>query len=494
MCSECLLLLEECPDLTAVQEVYQSIEVVNAYTLLDDATSLADKVQSFFAQNVVTETHDVLKHLLLEGEDAQTALKKSRFPYRDLCMQLPEEKFRPFLCKTLEVLFDLMCLYHTTMTWHRKTESAEIKFPAEDQAICSNGNHHHRRSGSHGDLSQIVKESRHVRTESHSGELFAIPMSPTSVHASRMLSRSGSRRRSFSDKSEMNENGTFASGDFDGKFLGESGISDNLAKREEIVSITVARALERGRKTVWELAARRVAAFLSNDAVFLTSPEQFLQSLDWVNKFILAGEAFCGTEAVSLRTKLTKQGEQYFGAYHCQNLEVLRMIVEKELWQPLSSLALKSVELAGLTGHGLSLAPTSVLGESPGAPQRPSSPSSGHGMTGFAEWLERGNPFAEKSQHRSAIPKVTDEDAVRINGIDKVGLGANDSVKVEEEEDNEDEDLLADFIDEDSQLPGRLYNNFQHSAMRSKRDQGSNEDKNLVLTNSSVNILRHMNR
>lgn len=201
-------------------------------------------------------------------------------------------------------------------------QSAEIKFPAEDQAICSNGNHHHRRSGSHGDLSQIVKESRHVRTESHSGELFAIPMSPTSVHASRMLSRSGSRRRSFSDKSEMNENGTFASGDFDGKFLGESGISDNLAKREEIVSITVARALERGRKTVWELAARRVAAFLSNDAVFLTSPEQFLQSLDWVNKFILAGEAFCGTEAVSLRTKLTKQGEQYFGAYHCQNLEV----------------------------------------------------------------------------------------------------------------------------------------------------------------------------
>ena len=41
-------------------------QVVNAYTLLDDVTSLADKVQSFFAQNVVTETHDVLKNLLFE--------------------------------------------------------------------------------------------------------------------------------------------------------------------------------------------------------------------------------------------------------------------------------------------------------------------------------------------------------------------------------------------------------------------------------------------
>jgi hypothetical protein len=42
------------------------LQVINAYTLLDDVTSLADKVQSFFAQNVVTETHDVLKNLLFQ--------------------------------------------------------------------------------------------------------------------------------------------------------------------------------------------------------------------------------------------------------------------------------------------------------------------------------------------------------------------------------------------------------------------------------------------
>lgn len=205
-------------------------------------------------------------------------------------------------------------------------QPAEIKVPFEAPfedpvlAIRSNGKPHHRRSGSHGDLSHIaVRESRHVRTGSHSGELFATPMSPTSA---RLMNRNGSRRRSVTDSAEVYENGTSTSGEFDVQFLDDNGISDDLGKREEVVTATVARALERGRKTVWELAARRVAALLSNDAMCQTSPHQFLQSLDWVNKFILAGEAFCGAEAVSLRTKLSKQSEQYFGAYHCQNLEV----------------------------------------------------------------------------------------------------------------------------------------------------------------------------
>ncbi len=45
-----------------------------------------------------------------------------RLPYRDLCLQLPEAKFRQFLSKTLEVLFDLMGSYHTLMTWQKHSE------------------------------------------------------------------------------------------------------------------------------------------------------------------------------------------------------------------------------------------------------------------------------------------------------------------------------------------------------------------------------------
>lgn len=168
------------------------------------------------------------------------------------------------------------------------------------------------------------------------------------------------------------------------------------------------------------------------------------------------------------------------------------MIVEKELWQPLSSLALKSVNLAGLTGHGASLVRPSMSGESPGASQGPNSFGTGGGKSGFADWLQKGNPFGEKAQHSPAITKEVDGDAVKVNGIDKVGVVANGSVKSEDEEDDENEDLLADFIDEDSQLPARLYHNFRKSttAVEAKSSQGSSEDKSLVLTNSSVNILR----
>jgi hypothetical protein len=37
-------------------------------------------------------------------------------------LQLPEAKFRQFLGKTLEVLFDLMGSYHTLMTWQKHSE------------------------------------------------------------------------------------------------------------------------------------------------------------------------------------------------------------------------------------------------------------------------------------------------------------------------------------------------------------------------------------
>lgn len=73
---------------------------------------------------------------------------------------------------------------------------------------------------------------------------------------------------------------------------------------------------------VWELAARRVAALLSADAVCSATPHHFLQSLDWTNKFILAGEAFSGTEAHGLRARVSKQSEKYFKTFHRQNLEV----------------------------------------------------------------------------------------------------------------------------------------------------------------------------
>jgi hypothetical protein len=83
---------------------------------------------------------------------------------------------------------------------------------------------------------------------------------------------------------------------------------------------------------VWELAARRVAALLSVDAICTATPHHFLQSLEWTNKFILAGEAFSGTEAHGLRARVSKQSEKYFKTFHRQNLEVRMKQKLSSLW------------------------------------------------------------------------------------------------------------------------------------------------------------------
>lgn len=103
--------------------------------------------------------------------------------------------------------------------------------------------------------------------------------------------------------------------------LADEGVSSYKQMRRE-AALGVHRALERGRKTLWELVARRVTSFLSCDAFSTVSSHHFLQCLDWTNNFILAGEAFCGSEAISLRAKLVKLSEKYFVTFHRQNLEV----------------------------------------------------------------------------------------------------------------------------------------------------------------------------
>lgn len=39
----------------------------------------------------------------------------SRLTYSDLCLRIPDSKFRQCLLRTLAVLFDLMCSYHEIM-------------------------------------------------------------------------------------------------------------------------------------------------------------------------------------------------------------------------------------------------------------------------------------------------------------------------------------------------------------------------------------------
>ena len=114
------------------------------------------------------------------------------------------------------------------------------------------------------------------------------------------------------------------------------------AAHERDTCAVIAAALKRGRRTVWDLAARRVAALLSSDSLATSGSESYMQVVEWTSSFIAAGEAFCGSEAGALRQRLQHQTLKYFGAQHKRSMGVLKDMLNKEAWQPLPVEALEA--------------------------------------------------------------------------------------------------------------------------------------------------------
>ncbi|KAL4555746.1 hypothetical protein LXL04_038374 [Taraxacum kok-saghyz] len=63
--------------------------VVDAYALIGDVSSLAKKIQSFFMQEVISETHIVLKTILPQDPEASEN-QNTRLTSSDLCIRIPE--------------------------------------------------------------------------------------------------------------------------------------------------------------------------------------------------------------------------------------------------------------------------------------------------------------------------------------------------------------------------------------------------------------------
>lgn len=176
------------------------------------------------------------------------------------------------------------------------------------------------------------------------------------------------------------------------------------------------------------------------------------------------------------------------------------MMLEKETWQPLSPAAIKTVNLAGLLGDGAPVLHASPVGLPRGADSclSPSVAEQGLGRSnenqaGFAVWLERGNPFGDKKMPftNNDANQASKHMQQKLAGVVETPSMSNgsamgqDSHHSDEVEEDENEDLLADFIDEDSQLPSRVYKGFKHSSQAHIVD-----DESILLTGSAVGILR----
>ncbi|XP_061353458.1 uncharacterized protein LOC133298220 isoform X2 [Gastrolobium bilobum] len=505
--SEYLQLLDSLSDLSVIQEMSRGVEVwlgrtlqkldalllgvcqefkedgyitvIDAYALIGDTTGLAEKIQSFFMQEVISETHSVLKAIVHEDEEGLP--QNSRLTYSDLCLQIPDSKFRLCLLRTLAVLFDLMCSYHEIMDFQleRKDSAAQTSNKYYEEISCS------------------PSEAR----ESRSGDI--IPSSSSREEPATISSTTETTRTTGSSYSDSPDP------------VNEARKEDNAASniespwyhlRKEATAL-VSQTLQRGRKNLWHLTASRVSVLLSSAAACSASIHQFLKNYEDLSVFILAGEAFCGIEAVELRQKWKVVCENYFVAFHRQNVHALKMVLEKETWLKLPPDTVQIISFAGLIGDGAPLISLSS-GKSINVSAIHSDKSGNMLHTsarrnGFSHWIKSGNPFLQKlstskeghgySQPNGSIYAESDGGSTNNFQDDKASPRKNDSDQMNganSVSEDENEDLLADFIDEDSQLPSRS------SKPHISRINSShcNDEENTTHTGSSLCLLRSMDK
>lgn len=65
-----------------------------------------------------------------------------------------------------------------------------------------------------------------------------------------------------------------------------------------------------------------------------------LQVSEWVQRILVAGDAFAGSEGGrGLRALLATQAGRFFAAYHVENTDALHSMLEKELWHSIPATA-----------------------------------------------------------------------------------------------------------------------------------------------------------
>ena len=115
---------------------------------------------------------------------------------------------------------------------------------------------------------------------------------------------------------------------------GDGENSSNEGAKEAVALIhVIQKALNDGRKLLFEHIEGRIGQLMA--APSAGEGEHFLQVLEWTHCFISCGESFCEDEVTNLRKHISRQSSRFFDAYHRQNMEALKAILDKELWHNL---------------------------------------------------------------------------------------------------------------------------------------------------------------
>lgn len=179
------------------------------------------------------------------------------------------------------------------------------------------------------------------------------------------------------------------------------------------------------------------------------------------------------------------------------------MVLERENWLIMPPDTVQVISFAGLIGDGAPLLVPSDRNSSRARvlhfDKSVKSVDTAAKKSGFSHWLKNGNPFLIKLMHSSKEGHYSNQltgavcsecehfndnlydDKISPRKSDASQLNGTNSVLEEENE-----DLLADFIDEDSQLPSRISKPKVHRSNASSL----NDEECAAQTGSSICLLR----
>ncbi|KAF9595053.1 hypothetical protein IFM89_036381 [Coptis chinensis] len=247
-------------------------------------------------QEVLSETHSVLKNILQEGEGLPN-MQKSRLVILQYYSQL------------FYIIFHILCQDSECQTSNskqiRKNMPGCSEEVAETDSISTVSNNSQVENGF---ASESVDRiwTLSPDTESATSNSY-VKNNPESYESSSLYAHTS--------LSEVRDDSSLTSG---------RGSSWDQLRKDAIEFVS--QTLKRGRKNLWQLTTSRISMFLSSSAVCSTSVHQFLKNYEDLNVFILAGETFCGVEAVDFRQRLKTVCENYFAAFHRQNIYVCQLI------------------------------------------------------------------------------------------------------------------------------------------------------------------------
>ncbi|XP_043545881.1 syndetin isoform X1 [Chiloscyllium plagiosum] len=248
----------------------------------------------------------------------------------------------------------------------------------------------------------------------------------------------------------------------------------------------VKKKLEHGLSRIWQDVQLKAKTYLLGTDLSSFKYDDFIFVLDIISSVIClqtrlmqVGEEFCGSKSEVLQESIRKQSVNYFKSYHRIRLEELRMFLENETWElcPVKS------NFSILQLHEFKFMRQSRSPSMSPSKQYTTTPATTGSL--FDQYQNGGNPF----EHQADIKDDESEDVLAANGYESDEL--EKSVYQDYDSDSDvPEELKRDYVDEQTgDIPVKSISK-ETLKGRKRSDYYLNKGNTLILTNTTLNVIR----